>query len=78
MKKLSIEQKLETLNKAIDLNLKQDFIDLLVNELARKRCMINLQKKLTPKSTGSTFFSMQLYLVFRNSFLCSPSHNNGG
>ncbi|MEH6904897.1 sporulation histidine kinase inhibitor Sda [Neobacillus drentensis] len=41
MKKLSIEQLLETLNKAIELNLQQDFIDLLVNELDRKRFMIN-------------------------------------
>ncbi|MEH6953681.1 sporulation histidine kinase inhibitor Sda [Neobacillus drentensis] len=41
MKKLSIEQLLETLNKALELNLQQDFIDLLVNELDRKRFMIN-------------------------------------
>jgi RNA:NAD 2'-phosphotransferase (TPT1/KptA family) len=41
MKKLSIEQLLETLNKAIELNLQQDFIDLIVNELDRKRFMIN-------------------------------------
>jgi hypothetical protein len=39
MKKLSIEQLQETLNKAIELNLQQDFIDLLVNELDRKRFM---------------------------------------
>lgn len=41
MKKLSIEQLLETLNKAIELNLQQDFIDLIVNELDRKRFIIN-------------------------------------
>lgn len=41
MKKLSIEQLLDTLNKAIELNLQQDFIDLIVNELDRKRFMIN-------------------------------------
>jgi hypothetical protein len=41
MKKLSIEQLQETLNKAIELNLQQDFIDLLVHELDRKRFMIN-------------------------------------
>lgn len=41
MQKLSMEQLLETLNKAIELNLRQDFIDLLVNELDRKRFMMN-------------------------------------
>ena len=41
MKKLSIEQLQDTLTRAIELNLKQDFIDLLVNELDRKRFMKN-------------------------------------
>jgi hypothetical protein len=41
MKKLSIAQLLETLNKAIELNLQQDFIDLIVYELDRKQFKIN-------------------------------------
>ncbi|MEH7748205.1 sporulation histidine kinase inhibitor Sda [Neobacillus drentensis] len=41
MQKLSMEQLLETLNKAIELNLRQDFIDLIVNELDRKRFIMN-------------------------------------
>jgi hypothetical protein len=41
MKKLSIEQLLETLSKAIELNLQQDFIELIVNELDRKQFKIN-------------------------------------
>lgn len=41
MKKLSIEQLQDTINKAIELNLRQDFIDLLVSELDRKRFMMN-------------------------------------
>jgi hypothetical protein len=41
MEKLSVEQLLETLNKAIELNLKQDFINLIVNELDRKRFILN-------------------------------------
>jgi hypothetical protein len=41
VKKLSIEQLQDTLTRAIELNLKQDFIELLVNELDRKRFMNN-------------------------------------
>ncbi|MEH7083245.1 sporulation histidine kinase inhibitor Sda [Neobacillus drentensis] len=41
MQKLSMEQLLESLNKAIELNLRQDFIDLIVNELDRKRFIMN-------------------------------------
>lgn len=41
MQKLSMEQLLETINKAIELNLRQDFIVLLVNELDRKLFMMN-------------------------------------
>ena len=41
MQKLSMEQLLETINKAIELNLRQDFIVLLVNELDRKRFMMD-------------------------------------
>ncbi|QIZ07530.1 sporulation histidine kinase inhibitor Sda [Priestia megaterium] len=43
MKKLSIAQLLETLNKAIELNLQQDFIDLIVYELDRKQFKINIK-----------------------------------
>lgn len=55
MQKLSMEQLLKTLNKAIELNLRQDFIDLLVNELDRKRFIINL-KKVDPFIEGVNFF----------------------